>query len=425
MQQSTGTSSKSQTSAPPVQEGAEPREEDSGLHDIRSLAQSTKQRISSKKITVPPTNRDSDDDVLASSSASWKNLALPQPAAMVSLPELDELPSKAEIKKQQKVAAKATGPAATVSPAQVEASASQSMSGAVEFKPAFSGRFEQQKQPARAKSPNRNRNIALLGMGLAAAAGGVIFVMTQKKDAQSAQPTASQTAAAPAGTPDLKAQNERLDQVTNKMAEDHARAEAAENAAPATGAGAPAQDTTTVAAATPPVAQPAPSDAKMPAKPVMSKHGAPSKTKDVAKAEVVGGVEAPAASPKTKGTGGGGKAEGDGADPDFNQLLKEAGVNDKKAAAPKLDKKELTSEDFKKGMQAIQSKAAACYKGTQGSANVKLTIAPSGAVSKVTVSGVFAGKPEADCVSSAVKSASFPAWDGAPQSFGYPILLSE
>jgi len=56
---------------------------------------------------------------------------------------------------------------------------------------------------------------------------------------------------------------------------------------------------------------------------------------------------------------------------------------------------------------------------------VKLVIAPSGSVSKVTVTGAFAGKPEADCVSAAVKSASFPAWDGPPQSFGYPILLSE
>jgi hypothetical protein len=112
-------------------------------------------------------------------------------------------------------------------------------------------------------------------------------------------------------------------------------------------------------------------------------------------------------------------------DPDFDKLLKEAGVDQKKTDKPKIDKKQLSGDDFKKGMGAIQGKAQACFKGTQGTAAVKLTIAPSGQVSKVTVGGVFAGKPEADCVTAAVKAAQFPAWDGGPQSFGYPILLSE
>jgi hypothetical protein len=43
----------------------------------------------------------------------------------------------------------------------------------------------------------------------------------------------------------------------------------------------------------------------------------------------------------------------------------------------------------------------------------------------VSVTGQFAGKPEADCVSNAVKGASFPPWDGAPQRFTYVYLLSE
>src|SRR5438552_13245699 len=67
--------------------------EDSGLHDIRSLAQSTKQRLSNKKVTTSPVSQQHDDDVLATSSAGWKAVALPQPARMVSLPELAELPS--------------------------------------------------------------------------------------------------------------------------------------------------------------------------------------------------------------------------------------------------------------------------------------------------------------------------------------------
>src|SRR4051794_6914813 len=52
--------------APPVAENTE----DSGLHDIRNLAQSTKQRLSSKRITRA--GSESDSDVVASSSAGWK-----------------------------------------------------------------------------------------------------------------------------------------------------------------------------------------------------------------------------------------------------------------------------------------------------------------------------------------------------------------
>src|SRR5687768_10195749 len=56
--------------------GPDEREEDSGLHDIRNLAQSTKQRLSKRSITQNPPLA---DDVLASSSGSFKNIALPQP----------------------------------------------------------------------------------------------------------------------------------------------------------------------------------------------------------------------------------------------------------------------------------------------------------------------------------------------------------
>jgi hypothetical protein len=46
-------------------------------------------------------------------------------------------------------------------------------------------------------------------------------------------------------------------------------------------------------------------------------------------------------------------------------------------------------------------------------------------VSKVSVLGAFAGKPEAACVTNAVKAATFPPWDGGPQTFGYSYLLAE
>jgi hypothetical protein len=120
------------------------------------------------------------------------------------------------------------------------------------------------------------------------------------------------------------------------------------------------------------------------------------------------------------------KASGDEAEPSFDALLKEAGVDDsKKVQKPKLDKKSLSGDDFKEGMSAVNAKAKGCYKGTQGIASVKLSIAPSGQVTKVSVGGAFAGKPEAACVEAAVKSATFPPWDGRPQSFNYSYMLSD
>jgi hypothetical protein len=409
MQQTGTTKREASSAAPPIAEAAAPRDEDSGLHDIRNLAQSTKQRLS-KRTTVPPLS----DDVLSSSSASWKNLALPQPAKMVSLPAIEDLPSKQEIAARDKAAKAAAKQAKTeakteakheaapvsapVSASAVEASAS----GHVDYKPAFST-FTQPKVKS-ATSSNKTRNIALIGMGLAAAAGITIFVVTQKNGGDSAQPVA--TASAPAGAT-------KLDDTTKP---DHARAEVAEPPAPPPLA-APA-DQGVGAATGAPEEQPKPVTKTANVAP--AKHGsAGGKAKNDAKPETIT-TDKPEATKVVKGG-----AAGEGEDKDFNALLKEAGVDGKKDAKPKLDKKQLSTDEFKKGMAAIAAKASACYKGTQGSANVKLTIAPSGSVSKVTVTGAFAGKPEADCVSAAVKAASFPAWDGSPQSFGYPILLSE
>ncbi|HET9988376.1 MAG TPA: hypothetical protein VFQ65_07645, partial [Kofleriaceae bacterium] len=216
-------SSSPTTSAPPV-----PREEDSGLHDIRNLAQSTKQRLS-KRTTGSQALVKNDDDVLASSSASWKNLALPQPAKMVSLPELDELPSKQEIAKAAKAAAKEAAraakheakPVTPVTPAEVYDSASgnvaASSSGAVEFKPAFSS-FAAPK--AKTKS-HKGRNLALVGMGLAAAAGITLFVMTQNNT--TTQPTTAQPAVAPTGAANGVSADKmkQLDEATAKLNAQH------------------------------------------------------------------------------------------------------------------------------------------------------------------------------------------------------------
>jgi hypothetical protein len=110
---------------------------------------------------------------------------------------------------------------------------------------------------------------------------------------------------------------------------------------------------------------------------------------------------------------------------DFDDILKEAGMDKKKDDAPKLDKKALSADDFKKGMGAITAKATACYQGTAGTATVRISVSSNGRVARVVVTGAFANTPTGNCVAAAVKGATFPAWEGPPQSFGYSFLLSE
>lgn len=389
---------------------AKQTDEDSGLHDIRNLAQSTKQRLSSRRITNSPIGKD--DDVLASSSGSFRNIALPQPAAMVSLPELTELPSKQEVIAADKKAAKAAkAEAKAEKKAAAAAVAIEEAAAVVPKREAFSLPSQQNKK---SKAPL----FAVLGLGVAAAAGGVIYMQTQKSEqkpaavaqAEQAPAITQEKAAAPTPTvapiePPQKTEEELKAEAELEKAK--ADALAAEQAAAAAGA------------AEQKVAE-APKTATKAAAPQREQK----KGKIEAKPEKI--VETTKPADKKKPTPDGAKSANTGeGEPSFDALLKEAGVDEKKEKKPVLEKKSLTADDFKKGMAAITEKAQACYSGTQGTATVKLTIAPNGSVSKVTVGGAFAGKPEAACVSAAVKGASFPPWDGGPQSFTYAYMLSD
>jgi outer membrane biosynthesis protein TonB len=151
----------------------------------------------------------------------------------------------------------------------------------------------------------------------------------------------------------------------------------------------------------------------------------PPKGKSIVEPKDSGKIEKPKPSPDASLTKKPAKSP-EGGEPSLDDLLKEAGGESKKEPAkPKLDKKSLSGDDMKKGMSGVSAKAQACYAGTQGTANVKLTVAPSGHVQKVTVTGAFAGTAVGNCVETAVKGATFPPWDGPPQSFGFSYLLSE
>jgi hypothetical protein len=413
MQHGTGTPGLNEKAAmvpPPVDPDTQPtnkqdfdREEDSGLHDIRNLAQSTKQRLSRKSIT---------------------NIALPQPAKMVSLPELADLPSKKEVvaaEKASKRSAKASKAPAIADDASVSLSAVATVTAAststadIASVPARSGFSLPSQQNKRSKAPL----IAILGIGACAAAGAVIYTQmnSANQDAAPAVAQADQNAAqaeapkAPEAVAPAPEERQKTDEeLQAEAALEAAKADALKAEADAAAAGASVGADTGTSA-------PAPKASK-------TKGGGGKKADHKVDIDLSEGqkqtteTKAPETTTKPeakKGTATGAGGEGE---PSFDALLKEAGVEDKKENKPKLEKKSLTGDDFKAGMGAIATKAQGCYKGTQGTASVKLTIAPSGAVTK-------AGKPEAACVEAAVKAAKFPPWDGGPMSFTYAYMLSD
>jgi len=385
---------------PPQQ--PEKREEDSGLHDIRNLASSTKARLSSRRSTQNPIV--TDDDVLASSSAGWKAVALPEPAKMVSLPELSELPTKREIEAKDKAAKKAREAKALedAAIAKVEAKRESKAAPAAELPateasistsaPMIGSRIAGQKT-----SSGRGGTIALVGMGLAAAAGAVFYFGFYNKQADKAP--------APAAVATAKSELPKMSAPMMAPPAPHVEAPTPV-AVPETTAAAPVEPA---------------HDDKVEAKAADPKQ----KVHKVEIRDTPKETKPEAVKPEVKKDDGK-KKDPDAGDPSFDQLLKEAGVSDqKKEVKVVLEKKSLSGADIKTGMSSVEGKAKACFAGTEGSAAVKLTVAPSGKVQKASVSGVFAGTPVGACVEAAVKSASFPPWDGGPQSFGYSYLLAE
>ncbi|MBV8760170.1 MAG: OmpA family protein [Deltaproteobacteria bacterium] len=93
--------------------------------------------------------------------------------------------------------------------------------------------------------------------------------------------------------------------------------------------------------------------------------------------------------------------------------------------AEKPKAKTLTADAFKQRMATLTDRAHACYKGTMANVMVKLTVAPSGQITKSTVLPPFAGKPEGDCVAGLVKDVTFDAWDGQTQTYSFSFLLSD
>jgi hypothetical protein len=97
-----------------------------------------------------------------------------------------------------------------------------------------------------------------------------------------------------------------------------------------------------------------------------------------------------------------------------------------KSSKPRPDRTSLSSDDIERAMTAIAGQARACVAGTGATASLRLTVAPSGRIAQVAVTGTLAGTPAGACVERAVQAAApFPAWSGAPQSFDYSYPRSD
>jgi hypothetical protein len=381
-------------------------QEDSGLHDIRALAQTTKQRMSQRRI---PTQNPPVDDSVHTSSASLRAVALPEPGRMVAVeapPILGSGTGSAPImpapaREAQSEAREAT--AAAASTASVVSSAAHALSPISPLK-------------SRSKAPM----IITASVFAVAAAAVVGYTALGKKDA-----------ADQAATGQAAVKNEPT----------AAKAETRSAAAPAVA---------------PAAAAAAPTDLEVEAGAAAGTGAALGLGADDDGGDDASDVKRDRAKDRDKGKKDGDKKDGDKklapeptetkapttpVDPQptptnkqqeqsLDDLLRGAGVDpdaNKKKEAPKLEKKGLDAGDIRKAMSALNGKAQGCYAklGVSGSVAVKLTVAPSGEVTSAKTTGSFAGTPTGDCVAGVAKAAKFPAWDGTTMTVNYSYFLTE
>lgn len=359
--------------------------DDSGLHDIKALAKTTRQRVS-RRIT---SQHDLDESLLSSSSSGLHMVALPEPAKLVSLPSIAEL-AKAE--------------------------------------PSIARAAEKVARTIDAKGqPRRSPAVWIAGAVVAAAAAAVGIIVVKgggkgEHTVANSDAVGASRVAAPGPVQPKVAVSQTTPTPTPPQTATGAGSAALDMAA---GSGSaegsavvvdlPAKDTTERG------------EGKLDA------HGtkAGDKTKG-GKTDVVKVKKQPDA-----GATGGNAKKDPNAPKSLDDLIDEAaggpggsGGGAKKAPTgdkPVLDKKELTPQDIRSAMGSVAKRAQACYDkfNQAGTVGVKASVTPSGAITKVTITGAFAGTPTGDCVANVVQNVSFPAWDGAPMTVNYSYLLTE
>ena len=383
--------------------GAGEQNEDSGLHDIRSLAQTAKQRIS-KRIT---SQHDAIDDSLSSSQSGLRAVALPEPARLVSLPDL--------------AVGVRTGPVGSLTDLPAV--------GAV--------------APIAAGKKRTGLFVAIGGAVLAAAAA--VVIVSGGGGSKAEAPAKEQVAATAVEPQAVGAGTSAPGGAAPAPAQAPAPALAQEVAAAEPTGGAAADGTAAGSAAAEDRAA-VRDERKDPAVAAKVERTTDKKVKSDAPADKPASDKADAAGKAGKGAdktatggakvaGGGAPAASGGGEKSLEDLLNEASGGAQKptggggggAAPAGPEKTGLDGKDIKKGMSAVAKQAQACFDqyGVAGHVKVKATVDPSGSVVKADATGEFAGTPTGSCVSAAAKGATFPSWTGGPMTISYGFTLQE
>lgn len=396
--------------------------DDSGLHDIRALAQNAKQRISRKM----PTVTDADDAMWASQTGQLKAIALPEPARLIALPELPRT-EEAELARATAARVEARGTGAVTATAAADVTAFQ------------------------AAQPRKRTGMWLGVAGVAAAAAVVVVVVAgggSKSKSAGSEPTTVASAPPPPPPSAPSIETVGAPSAPGPAADSAATAGMAATAtdiAPATaparveegrsGAGSGSAPDKREAAKDPRGAgdvDPKVTRAVAGGAPAPGGAGAGKEPKATTDPKATGDKTDPKGSKPGAGSGSGSgaaAATGNG-EKSIDDLLGDATPKGPGggASTPKLEKKGLDGKDIKAGMAPLAGRAQACYdaNGVAGHVKIKAVVDPSGKVIKVDATGEFAGTPTGSCVAAAVKAgASFPPWDGAPMTINYSYTLNE
>lgn len=352
------------------------KEENTGLHDIKAMAQSAKRRVS-RRVT---TQSDAEEQLLLGASTSMNQVVLPDPNKQVAV---------------------------AVEPAVERAAA------------------EAEREQARGGIPIW----VYAAVAVVAAAAVIFFVVRGRKgedeggqqiaqSEQSAPAGASEPAPPPAGG--APAVTQPIDENAAAPEAEGAVVEPLEPSAGDTVAAppAPAEDNRAGEAARPRGGKPA-EDPKAPARP---------KT-DGAKV-ATGGAAPPPAKPAAK------PAPKDDAGRSLEDLLDEAAGptgtdkdvgGDKPAAPPTAPARtDITRDEISSGMSKVLGRVQGCYDTHKESGTVMIAVVidPDGTVASADATGKFASTETGLCVAQAVQKAKFPAWEGKPKKINYPFLLS-
>jgi hypothetical protein len=422
-------------------DGAPPRLEDSGLHDIKALAKTTRQRVS-RRIT---SQHDIDEQLLTSSQSGLRAVALPEPAKLVALPSVAELAEKLETSEPavaraaHKVAARSGQPrrAPIAWIAGGVAAAAAIVIGVVVIKGSGGdGKMAKQSAAAAADKDVATAGAAPTGPRQEARAASASFAMGGGAASGSAAASGSGSGSASGSA---VAQGMAATPSAGSNAIGAAGSEAGSGSAAAEGSGSGGGSASGVEV--PAVTDGAPGREKGHGPVVVKGDLGHGRVKDQpahadnagSGAKVDGGKDVHKVAPGA-GSGAGTKKPGNGSK-SLDDLIDEAaggpdGATKKPTggnATPTIEKKELTSQDIRTAMGSVTKRAQACYDkfNQAGTVGVKASVAPSGKITKVTITGAFAGTPTGDCVASVVEGVSFPAWDGAPMTVNYSYLLSE